>query len=365
MQLKKFAGWFLKSNEPRAQNARRIVKLIFILGLFIALFWIVPVSSVVQVLLTVNIWCFLIGVALGLVALLLTSMQLLPLVHNQGIKRSLAQIFEINLAVKFYLLFTPSNLIASGIRWYRFAQPEGKVIESFVALAFFRLFDMFLTLTIGLSFLLLSANQSIQVNPAWVALPIITIIIAWVVITRYSLRIYRWLKTRMAMWMKSRDDQPGKLAILRGKGLLVILAKFEKLLSAASAYADMPGRQLLGSVFSGTSSALVSIASGVILAMALGIDLGFLTMGWIQSIVSLTAQLPFTMAEGLGVREVTLVAVLSLFGINAEQALALSFLIFTRSLIIALIGGIFEAIRILKHRRVTMLDTIQDKPNEL
>jgi uncharacterized protein YneF (UPF0154 family) len=59
------------------------------------------------------------------------------------------------------------------------------------------------------------------------------------------------------------------------------------------------------------------------------------------------------------------VAVLSLFGINAEQALALSFLIFTRSLIIALIGGIFEAIRILKHRRVTMLDTIQDKPNEL
>jgi uncharacterized membrane protein YbhN (UPF0104 family) len=99
--------------------------------------------------------------------------------------------------------------------------------------------------------------------------------------------------------------------------------------------------------------------------MALGIDLGFLTMGWIQSIVSLTAQLPFAMADGLGVREVTLVAVLSLYDVTAEQALALSFLIFTRSLIIALIGGVLEAVGALKHRRVEMLDPIRDKPNEL
>jgi uncharacterized membrane protein YbhN (UPF0104 family) len=143
------------------------------------------------------------------------------------------------------------------------------------------------------------------------------------------------------------------------------LAKFEKLLSAASAYADMPGWQLLGSILSGTTAALVGIASGVILAMALGIDLGFLTMGWIQSIVSLTAQLPFAMAEGLGVREVTLVAVLSLYDVTAEQALALSFLIFTRSLIIALIGGVLEAVGAFKHRRVEMLDPIRDKPKEL
>jgi uncharacterized protein (TIRG00374 family) len=365
MQLKKFLGWLIRSNEPRAQNARRVVKLIILFGLFAALFWIVPVSSVIQVLRTVDPGYLLIGVGLGFVALLLTSVQLLPLVHNQGIRRSLAQIFEINLAVKFYLLFTPSNLIASGIRWYRFAQPEGKVIESFVALAFFRLFDMFLTLTIGLSFLLLSANQSIQVNPIWVALPIVTIIIAWVVITRYSLQIYRGVKIRMISLVNNRGSQPGKWAVLKGKSFQVILAKFEKLLSAASAYADMPGWQLLGSILSGTTAALVGIASGVILAMALGIDLGFLTMGWIQSIVSLTAQLPFAMAEGLGVREVTLVAVLSLYDVTAEQALALSFLIFTRSLIIALIGGVLEAVGAFKHRRVEMLDPIRDKPKEL
>jgi len=358
--LKKFVGWFFTSNEQKAQNARRIVKLILLLGLFIALFWIIPVRSVVQALLKVDPWLFLIGVGLGLLAVFFTSLELLPLIRNQGIPRNLTQIFTINMAVKFYLIFTPSNLIASGIRWYRFAQPEGKVAESFVALAFFRLFDLFLTLTIGLSFLLLSANQSIQVNPAWVALPIIGIILAWVLITRYSLPIYK--RVIHINWIKARSRNLAEQKYLPGVAhLRTIRSKFEKLLFAASVYAKMPTLELLGSIAGGILAALTAIASGVVLARSLGIDLGFLTMGWIQSVVSLAAQLPFTVAEGLGVREVTLVAILSVFGVSAEQALALSFLIFIRSLIIALIGGLIEAIDTLRHKRLPKFDPLDSK----
>jgi uncharacterized protein (TIRG00374 family) len=363
MQFIKFFGWFFRSNEPKAQNARRIVKLIFLLGLFIALFWIIPVRSVIQALLKVDPWLFLVGVGLGLVVLFFTSLQLLPLIRNQGIQRNLTQIFLINLAVKFYMLFTPSNLIASGIRWYRFAQPEGKVAESFVALAFFRLFDTFLTLTIGLSFLLLSANRAIQVNPLWVALPIIGIILVWVLITRFSLPTYNWIKARYkGSISESRfTDHKYKTGVVY---LRTILSKFEKLLYAASIYAKMPVPELLGSIVSGILAALIGIASGVVLARALGINLDFLTMGWIQSTVSLTAQLPFAMAEGLGFREVTLVAILSIYGISAEQALALSFLIFTRSLVIALIGGLIEAISTLRHKRLPKYNPLDSKMGE-
>jgi len=92
---------------------------------------------------------------------------------------------------------------------------------------------------------------------------------------------------------------------------------------------------------------------------------GFLEMGWIQAVVSLASQLPFTIGEGLGVREVTLVAVLSLFGINAAHALAFSFLIFIRNILIALMGGILEAIEALRARRTVRLAEIHRDTNDL
>ena len=143
MQLRKMVGWFLKSDQPKAQRARRLVKLAIILGMLIALFWIIPMRSVIRALLNTDPIFFTIGLALNLVKVFLTSLQMKPLLDNQGIDRSISQIYKINLAVKFYLLIMPSSLVASGIRWYRFAQPEGKVAESLVALAFIRLFKTF------------------------------------------------------------------------------------------------------------------------------------------------------------------------------------------------------------------------------
>jgi uncharacterized membrane protein YbhN (UPF0104 family) len=345
-----FLRWFFTGKDAKAQNTRRIVKIAILLGLFVALFWIVPVEKVVQALLTVDLVDFLIALALGLGVILFTSLEMKPLASNQGIRRSLWQIISINLAVKFYLLFTPTTLIASGIRWYRFSQPEGKVAEAFVALAFFRLFETFMTLTMGLGFLMLSQQQALRVSAGWVALIIFAIIVVWVVITRYSLPVYLRVKQRTGLRFRRPIWQS-------------ILVKFEKLLEATSAYARMPAVDLLIVVGSGIASALTAFASGMFLAKSLGMEISFFQMGWILAIVSLTAQLPFTMAEGLGVREVTMVALLALIGISAEQALALSFLIFIRGVLIALLGGVLEAIDTLRHRRMGRLETINK--NEL
>lgn len=345
-------GWFLKSDQPKAQRARRLVKLAIILGMLIALFWIIPMRSVIQALLNTDPIFFTIGLALNLVKVFLTSLQMKPLLDNQGIDRSISQIYKINLAVKFYLLIMPSSLVASGIRWYRFAQPEGKVAESLVALAFIRLFKTFLTLTLGLGFLLISMQQAFQLRIGWIALLILGIIVIWIVITRYSIPIYNWLREH-AGFILDRSFSRSPMRIV------------EKLLTSASSYADMPGRDLLLSMSAGVLAALVGIASGVYLAQAIGIDLGFMELGWVLSVLSLATQFTLTIMEGLGVREVTLVALLSFFNISAEQALAFSLLIFSRGVIIALIGGIIEAFDALRNRRSIKLDTIPGESKEI
>jgi uncharacterized membrane protein YbhN (UPF0104 family) len=352
MQLRKFTGWFLKSDEPSAQRTRRLVKLAIIFGMLIVMFWIIPVKSVVQALLKTDPLLFSVGVVLNLIAILLTSVQMKPLLENQGINRSILQINNINLAVKFYLLLMPTSLVAGGYRWYRFAQPEGKVTESFVALAFFRIFRTFLVLTIGLGFLLISVQQNYTFRVGWIALLVLGIIVIWVVITRYSIPIYTWFRKHAGF-------------ILDQSFLQSFLRIVEKFLSSASSYADMPMPALLLSMAAGILTILVEIASGVYLARAIGIDLGFLELGWTLSIMSLATQFTLSIMDGLGVREVTLVAVLSLFNISAEQALAFSFLIFCRGVIISLLGGLIEALNTLQNNRSPTPDTNPGEAEEI
>jgi uncharacterized membrane protein YbhN (UPF0104 family) len=352
MQLRNFARWFLKSDQQNAQRARRLVKFAVVFGLLIALFWIVPIRSVIQALLKTNPLLFAVGVVLGLITIFLTSVQMKPLLDNQGIDRSIFQINNINLAVKFYLLVMPTSLVASGYRWYRFAQPEGKVTESFVALAFFRLFRTFLVLTIGLGFLLISIQQNYTFRVGWIVILVLGIIIIWIVITRYSIPIYRWFH-KHAGFIFDRSFLQRFLNIV------------ERILSSASSYADMPIPALLLSMSAGILAILVGFASGVYLARAIGIDLGFLELGWSLSVMTLTTQFTFSIMEGLGVREVTLVAVLSLFNISAEEALAFSFLIFCRGVIISLLGGLIEALNTLQNNRSTTPDTIPGEGKDI
>ncbi len=352
MQIRRFVKWFLRSTQPEAQRARLIVRLVIVVALFVVLFWIIPIGKVIQALRAADLRLFAIGVAFGLVTIFLSSVEMLPLTRKQGINRNLLQIFAINLSVKFYLLLMPTMLVGSAVRWYRFAQPEGKVVESFVALAFFRLFETFLTLVMGLGFFLLSMQEAIQVSVGWVVLLIVVIVFVWVLITRFSLPIYRWIRGRAG----ALPDRPY---------LHPILDSLEKVLSTASSYADMPASGLFLMIGAGILSALAGITSALFLAEAVGINLGFLEIGWIQAVVSLASQLPFTIGEGLGVREVTLVAVLSLFGINAAHALAFSFLIFIRNILIALLGGILEAIEALRARRLVRLAAIHRDTNDL
>jgi hypothetical protein len=73
-------------------------------------------------------------------------------------------------------------------------------------------------------------------------------------------------------------------------------------------------------------------------------------MGWIQSVVAVTSMLPLSIGEGFGYREISLVAILGTFGITPDVALAYSFIIFGRSILQGIVGGIIEAIQTLQVR---------------
>ncbi len=302
------------------------------------MFWIVPIEQVIQALLSADPLLVAAGMALGFVSIFLRSAEMEPLIRAQGIQHGSISILKINLAVKFYTQFLPTSLIASGIRWYRLSQPGAKGAEALAALAFIRLLETFLNMAIGLSFWLLSGHRTLQANALWLALFLLAIVLLWIVITRYSQAGYDWFKRHSGNLTYRPTFWP-------------ITRRLEKLLAAVSAYAHMPLPDLFGAVMAGTASMFVGIASGVVLGFSVGIPLSFLQLGWILALITLTTQLPFNIAGGLGFREVTLVAILATFGVSAEVSLALSFLILLRQLLISLLGGLVELNQVIRSRR--------------
>jgi uncharacterized membrane protein YbhN (UPF0104 family) len=93
---------------------------------------------------------------------------------------------------------------------------------------------------------------------------------------------------------------------------------------------------------------IFGIISYYLICVALGLNLSFVSIGWIRSAVILATMIPVSIS-GIGLREGAMVLLLSIYNIQADDALAFSFIIFSVTVLgIGIIGGIFEATRLLK-----------------
>jgi len=351
MKLIEKLKWFFGSTAD-AKRVRRIASIGLLIALFIGLFWVVPVDKVVYALLTADPLYLFLGLVFAFISLFLSAAEHMPLIRAQGIQRTLGELFSINMATKFYSLFAPGTIVPSGIRWYRISQPEGKGAEGLAVVAFFRLLENFLNIAMGVGFWLLSGQKRFQVNIWWILGFILITVVLWIFITRWSLPIYHWFKRHTSRL----EGMPYWRGILR---------LTEKFLLAVSAYADMPAMQLFLAVFYGVVSQLAIIVSNVFMAQAVGIHLTFMEMGWINSVIIWATQLPFAFAGGLGIREVTLVAILGTFGISAERALAFSFLLFVRGIVLSLMGGVSEFYQTLHLKRSEKAYQVPRKTKEI
>lgn len=324
-----------RGTTPTARRVRRAIKIFFLIALFIVLFWIVPIRDVIYALLNADPLYIFLGLILVFPVVFLGAVQLKLLIRRLGISLSVLQILGINLTIKFYMLFMPNAFVGSGLRWYKFSKPDGKTAEALAAVAFNRILDTFLVVVIGLGFWILSGDQVIQKGGIGLIIIIIGTVGFWYVLTRVSLPVYKWFTSRFMNY----EEESFWYRLVNKTGQLMV---------AVSTYAEFSVWELLLVITVGTARNLINVVSFLLLARSVGIELLYIDMGWIQSVVTLTALLPFSIGEGLGYREVSLVAILGTFGISADLALAFSFIIFIRSVMLGLVGGVIEAVQTLQ-----------------
>ncbi|MBK8907629.1 MAG: flippase-like domain-containing protein [Rhodospirillales bacterium] len=283
----------------------------------------VPLDEVVASLRAVAWKWLLAACALALCAEWLASIQLRILADAHRLQLSTLQVFEMNLATRLYGLIMPGGTLATmAVRIYRLSGKHGHYAGGALAATADRLVATLNLCVVGCIFWLLALPRD---GLLWLALNLATLTAMAVVVAA----------------LLARRPWPLKQLLLR-MGDRFLGARFATVRRAVWESRAMPGRRFSAIFALSIAQHLLGIATFYLLALALGLPLDLIEIGWIRSAMVLASLLPVSLL-GLGPREGAALLALQTYGISAHASVAFSLSVFAVCvLFLGLLGGAVE-----------------------
>ena len=284
----------------------------------------IPLSEVIASVTSARVDYVIAAFIISILSQLILAHRLRFLTDKQGMSLPTSQILEINLAAVFYGLFLPGgNLTGGAIRFYKLARTDKKMAEALASIVFDRMAATIALCVIGILFWLVNLPS----NSGYIGLSMIVAL--GILFILYIL-----------LFDKRTTDSLRKR--FKSVNLSFVSQKIHNLLISLNQYQNLSLSSLTFIFALSITAQLLGTLIYYLLAIALGINITFVAIGWIRSAVIIISMVPISIS-GLGVREGVLLFLLKPYGVIGEQALALSFLVFGVTLLfIGLVGGVLE-----------------------
>jgi uncharacterized protein (TIRG00374 family) len=304
----------------------RVVTVAGAIGLLLLIFRVVPLADVVRSIGSAEPTKLAIGFVLLFVARVVAAWRMKLLTDAQDLRLSLPEIFEIGTTSTFYGLILPGTLSGGLIRWYKLAR-QGNAVGALASLTWDRLADTVAVALLGVVAWALSRPTGAH---ALVGPGLLGVTVALV-----------------ALYLAGFSELVGNLvlrpidAASRRLRTGWLRSKLEAVGVAARSY---HGRGAVFPTKVGLWSLAVQLVGSVgfyIWAQALGSPVGLAEVTWARACYTLVLLLPITFA-GLGAREGVLILLLQPYGVTGADAVALSFIQLAGTLILAILGGLYE-----------------------
>ena len=287
----------------------------------------VPASKVVAALAVAEGRLVTAACLLAVLMHVLTSWRLFLLSRQQGFHLPFSDIAAIEFGSMFYRVFVPGGTLASlAVRFLKLQKRTGSPARALACVGVDRLFATFALLAVGVLFVLLH-RQTITdpVGIALIALLILSLAGYWAAVVG---AVERLLKV-----------------ILKALHLHGLMKSASAALSPLMEFGALPPRRFLGVIGLSLAVQLIGVAGFFLLTASLGMNMDFIVLGWIRTVVILATMLPISFL-GLGLRDVALLTLLRGEGVPQELCLAMAVLVFfTTVLFVAGIGGLVEVKR--------------------
>lgn len=316
-------GFWQRIDKKKIWNALKLLLILVLLGGF---FYYVPLGKILKTLETVDLPPLLWTLLISLLATYISSIELWVLTRKQGIAHSVFQLFLLNLSIRFYSFFSPVSSLGTLIRWQKLSN-GGKGAEGLMAIAANRVLDIIVAIAVGLFWGISALNQDMLNLPA---------LLGYLAAFLASLWIGLSVSAPIAAWATRRADASRNRWVARGFRLT------SKLFTSLQMYRSFTWPEILTLAFTAILGELVTLLAFVLIAMSVHISITVVDLGWMRSLLFLAALTPFTLTGGFGLREVSTVVIMAGLGIPADQAAAFSLLVYARSVVVSLFGGLLE-----------------------
>jgi len=295
------------------------------IGLLVYVFSLVPLADVTAAMRSSRADFLLAALVVAIGLQWLIAYRLRLVVNALGVRYSTADLFAINAATRFYGLFLPGgNVTGIAVRFYKIAGTQGMYAETALTLYSERVIATISLCAVGLIFWTLDRPA----DHFWVAPVMVTVLIG-------SLYLLAVLMGYAPLPFATLIDR--------------VFARVDVSALARFRLAVERTRELPGSIFAaifGLSFVihLLGILTFLLIALSLGWNISYVSLGWIRSALVLVTMIPISIS-GLGLRESGALLLLGAYGDN--EAVAFSLLVFAVTvLFFALLGGAIEGWRV-------------------
>jgi uncharacterized membrane protein YbhN (UPF0104 family) len=304
---------------PAAVKALRAALTVFVVG---AVVWLSDPPHLVRTVAGANPALLLAGL-LGLcLSAVVGSLKLLGILRSYGIRANLFRLIHLHLSTSLYSLLLPGQIPAEVAKAIRLVRYGGTRTQVTFALMLDKATGLVGLVALGGVCLALSPPRdfaidlNVRLSIPWLAAGS-ALVLAGVA---GAIGVLRPQAAGFARWLTShlRDPSSGRIAV--------------------------PGvRAIVTAVFLGVVFQLGLVLSGWLTALAVGVRVSPIVLGWMHLAIAVAALVPITVA-GIGVREGAAIALLSLYGVQTRDAAAISVVLLALELVLAGAGRVLDLV---------------------
>jgi len=315
------------------QLIKLLIRILVTTGLLLWVFSQIDISQFGHAIRTAK-WQLLIAVwALTVFFFWIRSVKMQLILKKQDCSSGIATIFKASAVTSLYSMILP-GVLSTGAKWYILKKDTGKGSNVLSSMVYNQLFTIYIMIVFGLAALMIT-NPIIllkaDVNNRWL-LPLICGILLTVIILISLLLLNSRTGNKINICIGFLL-KPFPLNIQqKGREILDQIAVFQ----TAGA-----GFHLKIALITIIDTLICSIIVYLLSARAANIDARVDVLVWICAAIFVLGRMPISMAN-LGVREVTLVGILGIYGVEKSQALLMSMIIFSSLIFMAVIGAIYQ-----------------------
>ncbi len=275
-------------------------------------------------------WSYLFFIwAMGIVIYWIRSVKMRLILEKQDCFVSTGKIFCASAITSLYSLVIP-GLMSTGVKWYILKQHTGKGSNIFSSMVYNQLTDFVIAVVFGLVALIIT-------NPAggW-QLPVVSLISLVAVVGICILLLNQKVGLKAVNSLKFFLNPFPNWIRQKGGETLEQIQVFQAV-----------GRTFhFKMILFNVAYTTIAVVLYVLAARAANINVSAVVIVWQFVIIYMLGKLPISVAN-LGVREVTLIGMLALYGVDAPSALLMSMILFTNIILMATIGAVLQLCRVL------------------